>query len=207
MSRSARFGSCARSRVLVGLLCALGLVAWNTSSALAAPPTVTIDPNPTIGYTIAHVSGTVDTHGEEVNVYAESATAGSEEFKYLFITTITAGTSGATPVSGEIPGLKPGTEYLFRLNAEVSGMGETKNPAAVSGRLHQTGHRADDLHRTGHDVRPHDREPERPYRSERAGTRTGLSRRRSWLRGAVAFRMHPGMPGSLWHGGGRRKHS
>jgi hypothetical protein len=107
----------------------LGLLAFGVSFAAAAAPTVTIDPNPTLGYTTAQVSGTVDTHGEGgAQVYAEYATSEAGLFTYVSIATIPAGTSGVTPVSGEITGLAAGTEYFFRLDAENSSNGETYSP-------------------------------------------------------------------------------
>ena len=51
---------------LVSVLAIVAFFAFAASSASAAePPTVTIDPNPTAGYTTVEVSGEVDPKGEE----------------------------------------------------------------------------------------------------------------------------------------------
>jgi hypothetical protein len=116
---------------LMALLClaAVALLALTVSHAAAAePPTVVIDPTITTGYTNAEVSGTVDTHGEQAAIYAEFATSEAGPFTYRQIGAIPQGTSGTTPVSGQVTGLDAGTTYYFRLDAEVPGVGETYSP-------------------------------------------------------------------------------
>ena len=114
---------------LVSLFASVAFLAFAASSASAAePPTVTIDPTVTTGYTTAEVSGEVDPKGEEVNVYAEYRMAGTDgAWREYFVQTIAAGV-GPTVVEAEITGLEPSTEYEFRLNAEVRGSGETYSP-------------------------------------------------------------------------------
>jgi|GEM_PF-6693442 len=68
--------------IVFGLLVTLAL---GVASAAAEPPTVTIDPTVTAGYTTAEVSGTVDPHGEEATVYAEYLAAGDDGSRSQFV--------------------------------------------------------------------------------------------------------------------------
>jgi hypothetical protein len=98
------------------------------AAVAAEPPTVTIDPSPVVANTTAEVSGTVDTHGEAATIYAEFSTSEEGEFTFQEIGLIAAGETGPIPVSGRLVDLKPNTHYFFRLDAEVSGIGETYSP-------------------------------------------------------------------------------
>ena len=90
-------------------------------AAVAAPPTVTIDPSPTASYTTAQVSGTVDPADNETIVYAEYATDPAGPYAFIQIATLPAG-AGPTVVSGEIAGLQPATQYYVRLDAYAGGV-------------------------------------------------------------------------------------
>jgi len=116
------------SLLLTGLVVFAATMIFGASAATAATPTVTIDPTVTAGYTAAHVTGTVDPHGEEVTVYAEYAIQPDGPFRFQLVEHIPAGTSGATPISFEVTGLEPNTEYSFRLDAEDIAHVETYSP-------------------------------------------------------------------------------
>jgi len=95
------------------------MLVFGAPAAAAALPTATIDPNPTAGYTTARVSGVIDPGEKAVEAYAEYRVAGSgSSWGERSIENIAAN-SGPTPVSGEITGLVPGTEYEVRLDAWV----------------------------------------------------------------------------------------
>ncbi|MGH2938699.1 MAG: hypothetical protein ACRDPE_11340 [Solirubrobacterales bacterium] len=100
-------------------------------AASAADPVVTIDPNPTVGLTTAHVTGSVDPGTQEVEVYLEYRRAGeSVGYTEIFLETLPAN-SGPTPISGDISGLLPGKSYEVRLDAFFSGqlfLSEEPNP-------------------------------------------------------------------------------
>jgi hypothetical protein len=108
---------CRRLILIVGLALFASL-AIDASIASAASPTATIDPNPAAAYTTAQVSGTVDPADQETyysfEYSTDPATEGWSFFSYLG--PIAAG-AGTTNVSGELTGLKPGTEYHVRLAA------------------------------------------------------------------------------------------
>ena len=117
------------------LLALLALLCLGAPVAAAEPPAVSIDPFPTVGYTTAHVSGTVNSHGEEATIYAEYATTATGPFTYVQVQVIPSGSSGSTAVAGEITGLKPDTEYFFRLDAEanhVETYSAEPNPSATT---------------------------------------------------------------------------
>jgi hypothetical protein len=108
----------------------------SASTEPPASPTAAIDPNPTAGYTTAHVSGTVDPGTEEVSLYAEFRVKGSaEHWTEQFVESI-ASNAGPTPVSATVTGLTPDTEYEFRLDAFDPSVGEfqsaTPGPSATT---------------------------------------------------------------------------
>jgi hypothetical protein len=102
--------------ILALALCALGSGA---SAASAAPPTVTIDPVSTVGYTTATVTGTVDFDAEtvanggfwEVESSSDGGTSWSG-FGYLH----QQSEAGLKNVSVELAGLQPQTEYAVRIS-------------------------------------------------------------------------------------------
>jgi len=99
------------------------LVFGAPNAAAAALPTATIDPNPTAGYTTAQVSGEIDPGEKDVSAYAEYRVVGSGSgWGELYVEDIAAN-AGPTPVSAEITGLVPGTEYEVRLDAYVGSEG------------------------------------------------------------------------------------
>jgi hypothetical protein len=128
-SRDAK-GSGAPAAKLLALfaLVALASLVLGVASASAAAPTVTIDPVTDVGYTTAHVEGTVDPEGEETTYRFEYVT--DAQFQENFANGLPAfegaatGIEGTTeilgPVSGDLTGLAPGTAYLVRLVAENS---------------------------------------------------------------------------------------
>lgn len=119
-----------RAGLFATLLAAFALLAL-APSALAAEPTLTVDPVTTHGITTAKVSGTV-TFDEEANggsegywyfQYCENASPGecTEASSWsngpeAFSHTLPAG-STAVPVEETLTGLKAGTEYAIRLAA------------------------------------------------------------------------------------------
>lgn len=96
----------------------LSTLVLGVALASAVAPTVTIDPTPTAGYTTAQVFGTVDPGDNQTTVYIEySKEPATEGWQFSFAASLAAG-SGATPVSGELTGLTPGTQYFVRIGAE-----------------------------------------------------------------------------------------
>ena len=100
---------------------ALALVAFFVlaASAVAAPPTVAIDSTVTPGYTTAHVSGTIDTGGNEGYYSFERSTdegASWSGFGYEGFFPIG---SGVIKPSIDIGGLAPATKYKVRLTIQV----------------------------------------------------------------------------------------
>jgi hypothetical protein len=115
-------------RLTICLSAFLAVSLVSVSMASAAPPVVTIDPTVTAGYTEAHVTGTVEPHGEEMNIYVEYATSAGGPFSYQFVRVIPAGTSGPTSISAQVEQLAANTQYFFRLDAENSANGEIYSP-------------------------------------------------------------------------------
>jgi hypothetical protein len=113
------------------LVAILGVVAFTAAPALAdTPPSVTIEPASAVGYTTAHVSGTVNPNGGpsatawafeySKNPEAEGWTpAGGGEF-----TGIEATETTPIAVQTTLEGLQPNTAYQVRLVATNAG-GET----------------------------------------------------------------------------------
>ena len=118
-----RKGSGVRSsrQVHAALIVGVALIAtltFGVSSALAAPPTFTVDPTVTAEYTTAQVSGTIDPGENEVfyvfQYAVDPASEGWAAGPLLFAQSLAAG-SGVSNVSEGLVGLKPGTEYKLRL--------------------------------------------------------------------------------------------
>jgi hypothetical protein len=99
---------------VVLLLSAVALLS-SATKALAADPVVTIDPNPTVSPTGIQGSGMVDPGELSGTVFAEYTTDPGGEWTELENVEISAN-AGSTPVSYEIEGLKPGTQYYVRLD-------------------------------------------------------------------------------------------
>jgi hypothetical protein len=126
---------CSTGRVIADLrvliaVCTIG-AGW---AAIAAPlagaatPIVMIDPNPIAGYTTAHISGEIDPGTEEVQFYAEFRRKGAVESWHERFVELIPANAGPTPVSTDIEGLAPGTEYEFRLDAFIPSQGEFTSP-------------------------------------------------------------------------------
>jgi hypothetical protein len=103
---------------LMMLTCAFGV-----TSAIAAPPVVTIGPVSEVSYTSAHVSGTIDADESFTFFRFEYSTdpAGEGWISSPFDGPVAFGV-GPVEVSANLSGLKPGTEYQVRLVAERSGI-------------------------------------------------------------------------------------
>jgi hypothetical protein len=96
------------------LTCAFGV-----TSAIAAPPVVTIDPPSDVSYTSAHVSGTINPEAEFVFFYFQySANPASDGWTSTPEQPPLESGVGPVNVSADLKGLKPGTEYQIRLVAE-----------------------------------------------------------------------------------------
>jgi hypothetical protein len=112
-SRRSRFVS-----LFVVGVAVLATFAFGVGGASAAPPTTTISPTVTAGYTTAQVSGTVDPADQETYYGFEySADPAAEGWSSFFFEGPIAAGAGVQNVSTELSGLKPGTEYQLRLAA------------------------------------------------------------------------------------------
>jgi hypothetical protein len=93
-----------------------------SSTALAATPIFTLDPTPTVGYTTAHVSGTLDpADGEFFPIFRYAHDPDAEGWVGLgplYETFVPISGAGAHLVTDDFSGLKPGTDYEFRLGAQ-----------------------------------------------------------------------------------------
>ncbi|HEX3040574.1 MAG TPA: hypothetical protein VHP56_00585, partial [Solirubrobacterales bacterium] len=101
---------------------------FGTGAALAADPTVTVDPVATHGITTAHATGTITTDSE-VFYYFEFTEAGKEEWNLgpeAFTRLIPADTNPQA-VEEDLSGLKANTAYEVRLAA--SGLGTSASSA------------------------------------------------------------------------------
>ena len=137
-SRRSKGSGAPRARLLAPLALAVALVlVLGASLASAAAPTVTIDPVTDVGYTTAHVTGTVDPEGEATTYrfeyvteaqFQENLANGLPGFEGA-VTGIEGTTEISGPVSGDLTGLEPGTTYEVRLAAENS---EGEAEAAVA---------------------------------------------------------------------------
>jgi hypothetical protein len=91
--------------------------------ASAVAPSFTVDPTPTVSYTTAQVSGTIDPAENEVfyvfQYAAHPETEGWAAGPLIFTQTLAA-SSGSNSVSEELTGLKPGTKYQLRLWALIT---------------------------------------------------------------------------------------
>jgi hypothetical protein len=130
-----RLWSGARPRPPFLLACLMAFAVtmlFAASAADAAVPTVSIDPNPTPGYSSIHITGEIGPTSETVFSTAEVRETGSpERFIEDEATTqeIPAG-SGPTPVSVDVTRLiRPGTSYEVRLNVYNPGTEEAANSA------------------------------------------------------------------------------
>jgi hypothetical protein len=98
---------------------ALAFVAFlgiGASAALAAPPTVTIDPNPTVGITAVKGTGTIETFDTGAEIYLEYTTDPLGAWNEVFLETVGPGT-GLQTVNYQLTGLTAETEYHVRLDA------------------------------------------------------------------------------------------
>lgn len=104
---------------LVAAIAVIASLAFGTNAALAAAPTLSVDPGPTAAYTTAAVSGHLDPADNEVfywfqyvhNPNTESWSDGAA------FTHVAGPNTGDEAVAEELTGLKPGTEYKVRLRA------------------------------------------------------------------------------------------
>lgn len=101
-----------------------GLLALGTGTALAAVPIFTLDPTPTVGYTTAHVSGTLDPADNEVFPFFRYGHDPEAEGEWtglgpLYFTMVPISGAGPHTVEDDLSELKPGTEYKFRLGAQT----------------------------------------------------------------------------------------
>jgi hypothetical protein len=103
---------------LMLLTCAFGV-----TSAIAAPPVVTIGPVSEVSYASAHLSGTIEADESFTFYYFEYSAdpAGEGWTSSSFGGPVEFGV-GPVNVSSDITGLKPGVEYQARLVAERSGI-------------------------------------------------------------------------------------
>jgi Tol biopolymer transport system component len=100
------------------VLALIACLALDANVAWAAPPTATIDPVGTVGYTTAQVSGTVDPADQETFYSFEySADPASEGWSSFTSQGPIAAGAGMQNVASELTGLKPGTGYQVRLAA------------------------------------------------------------------------------------------
>jgi hypothetical protein len=83
---------------------------------MAVGPTVTIDPGPTVAFNSIEGTGTVDPGDQGVGLYVEYATDPGGPWSEQSLGDIPAN-AGPTPVSYEITGLAPETQYYIRLDA------------------------------------------------------------------------------------------
>jgi hypothetical protein len=108
-------------------------LALGASLASAAAPVVLVDPSATASYTSAEVSGEVDPEDRDVYYFfqyaADPATEGWSYGPQAFSRTLSAG-AGLSSVSETLTGLKPGTEYEFRLVAVPTDFSEAETPSA-----------------------------------------------------------------------------
>ncbi len=115
--------------LLCGVLAALVLLALSAASALAAPPTVTIENASEVGFTSAHVAGSVDPADHETGYRFEYTTQAQWEAEgSSFANAPQAGNgflpegAGSSPVQATLENLAPNTTYHLRLYAENSGV-------------------------------------------------------------------------------------
>lgn len=87
-----------------------------SGQAFAVAPTVTIDSGPTASFTRIVGTGTVDPGDQDVGLYVEYATDPGGPWSEAFVQPIAPG-AGPTPVTYELSGLTPGTQYYVRLDA------------------------------------------------------------------------------------------
>ncbi len=116
-------GAPSSHRSVVALTAALMLTAaltFGAGTAVAADPTFTVGPASGVGYTTAHVSGTIDPGDADRFFFFQYAPVGTEEWKsfsgvhgYQFA----AANSGSRAVGEDFFDLTPGTEYKMRLFA------------------------------------------------------------------------------------------
>jgi hypothetical protein len=114
--------------LLSALLTTAFLLTTASLAAAAVPPTSALDLLPAAGATTQAFSGTIEPNGESAQVYIEWAEEGENTFRFEKILTLAEGDVATTPVSGEVTGLNPDTTYLYRLDVETAGFGETKSP-------------------------------------------------------------------------------
>ncbi|HEX5713691.1 MAG TPA: fibronectin type III domain-containing protein [Solirubrobacterales bacterium] len=94
-------------------------LAMGAMSATAAAPVVSIDSASSVSYTSAHLAGKVDPQDQDTTYYFQySADPKGEGWSFGAFQGPLAAGSGETPVSDDLTGLRPGTEYLARLVAE-----------------------------------------------------------------------------------------
>lgn len=107
-------------------LAVLACLAFGVSSAAAAVPTVTVDPNPTASRTTAEVSGTIDPHDYQTTYRFEYAEAGVGNWQGGVADPPLQPRSGPTSVARELRFLRPGVEYEIRLSTTGrNGLNET----------------------------------------------------------------------------------
>jgi Tol biopolymer transport system component len=132
-SRSGVFGrssgigaTSSRPTVALGALVFAIAVFFGAASAIAdEPPVVTIGNSPTVEYTTAPVSGTVNPSGGPSTTYwhFEYTTTPADDSSWQFgpsgeFSGPAAEGTSPVPVNGTIQGLQPGTQYSVRLVAE-----------------------------------------------------------------------------------------
>jgi hypothetical protein len=105
----------------------LSILALGVSLASATAPTVLIDPASGISYTSVHLAGKVDPEDQETQYYFQVSTdPEAEGWSFDGFEGPLAAESGQTSVSRDLTGLKPGTEYFYRL-AAVNADGNTNS--------------------------------------------------------------------------------
>jgi hypothetical protein len=121
-------GAPAAKLLALVLLAAPAALVLGVSLASAAAPTVTVEPASNVGYTTAHVSGTVDPEGEATTYsfqyvteaqFQENLANGLPVFEGA-ATGIEGTTEISGPVLGDLTGLIPDRTYHLRLVAENS---------------------------------------------------------------------------------------
>jgi hypothetical protein len=105
-----------RGKALLALAVACLASLASASGALAAPPTVTIDPNPTGFYNTARVSGTIDPGEKDTYFTFQTSTDGVNWSSFNYEGFV-AGETGLQNIPPREIGVSPGTKYFVRLAA------------------------------------------------------------------------------------------
>ena len=108
----------AKALIAISALLLLSILAFGITFAAAAAPTVTIGPASAISYTSAEISGTIDPEdNDSYYSFQYSTDPFVEGWNSLPLQGPVAANSGAQGISGQLSGLKPGTQYSYRLVA------------------------------------------------------------------------------------------